>query len=401
MARILQGAAPEDHYTLIPNELARSADIPARAKAVYIFLKSHRDGWHITTERVGKSLGLSKNTVSKALQDLELSGWVRRIQNRTDAGEFAGWDYEVLSYPAQPGEEAADPDLPDTKNAVSQKVGHGEPHTKNAVSQKTRIPKIGIHKKTNNQEDQKLRSSASSQLTGGSGQAEVTIMASTGTAGSGPAPIEPGALSSDSQPVPGASAPGPQQPRFGFQPPAEPADTPDSTPQAPTAATEPAGGPTGADTAAQGDSGPQGRVFPQPLVDQVVRLLDAWDRGGRLTAQDRRELGVICAEALQDGVPVARIERALRRLDDGKTRSWRRLVSLIEFEAEGDQPAAVRDGAQDSLAAQRRRQEVAQHRARVASERADGRGADSAAKAAGYSGGVQEMLQRLREGKRL
>jgi DNA-binding transcriptional ArsR family regulator len=134
MTRIKQGPAPEDHYTLIPNSLARSNEIPARAKVVYIYLKSHRDGWDITTERVAEALGMSKNTVSRALQDLEEWGFVVRSQERGEGGAFAGWEYTVLS-PA---------------STVSQKLGNGDaPHPKKPASQKTRIPEIGTHKKTN------------------------------------------------------------------------------------------------------------------------------------------------------------------------------------------------------------------------------------------------------------
>ena len=133
MTRIKQGPAPEDHYTLIPNSLARSNEIPARAKVVYIYLKSHRDGWDITTERVAEALGMSKNTVSRALQDLEEWGFVVRSQERGEGGAFAGWEYTVLS-PAC---------------TASQKLGNGEaPHPKKPASQKTRIPEIGTHKKT-------------------------------------------------------------------------------------------------------------------------------------------------------------------------------------------------------------------------------------------------------------
>lgn len=140
MAVIKQGPRPEDHYTLIPNSLSRNPDIPPRAKAVYLYLRSHSDGWKITTERVAESLDMGKNTVTSALKDLESSGYIQRCQVRSDGGVFEGWEYEVLSDPV----------------TVSPKTGHGKtPYPKN-----TDVGKIGIHKKTNSskktkpQEDQ-------------------------------------------------------------------------------------------------------------------------------------------------------------------------------------------------------------------------------------------------------
>ena len=129
MAKIKQGPGPEDSYVMIPNSLARNPDIPNRAKAVYIFLRSHRNGWDITTERTAEALGLSKGTVVSALSDLQQFGYVLRQKVRSDDGTFAGWEYEVLSYPV----------------TVDQKTDHG----KNPTSVKTDHGKIEPHKKTN------------------------------------------------------------------------------------------------------------------------------------------------------------------------------------------------------------------------------------------------------------
>ena len=97
MSQIFQGPAPEDDFTLIPNSVSRSTDLPARAKAVYIFMRSHRDGWNITTTSVAHALGMNKDTVASAINDLIESGHMRRIEKRSEGGTFAGWDYEILS----------------------------------------------------------------------------------------------------------------------------------------------------------------------------------------------------------------------------------------------------------------------------------------------------------------
>lgn len=97
MSQIFQGPAPEDDFTLIPNSVSRSTDLPARAKVVYIFMRSHRDGWNITSTSVAHALGMNKETVANAINDLIESGHMRRIEKRAESGRFAGWDYEILS----------------------------------------------------------------------------------------------------------------------------------------------------------------------------------------------------------------------------------------------------------------------------------------------------------------
>lgn len=129
MAVVWQGPGPEDSYVQIPNSLARDPDIPNRAKAVYIFMRSHRDGWGITTERTAEALGLSKGTVAAAMKDLEEAGYMRRWKARSEGGTFAGWEYEILSQPL----------------TVTQKTDHG----KNRPSEKADVGKISTHKKTN------------------------------------------------------------------------------------------------------------------------------------------------------------------------------------------------------------------------------------------------------------
>ena len=121
MSRIFQGPRPEDDFTLIPNSVSRSTDLPARAKAVYIFMRSHRDGWNITTTSVAHALGMNKDTVASAINDLIESGHMRRIEKRSEGGNFAGWDYEILSGRATVSEKTGCGDF-----TVSEKTGPGK-----------------------------------------------------------------------------------------------------------------------------------------------------------------------------------------------------------------------------------------------------------------------------------
>lgn len=125
MSQIFQGPGPEDDFTLIPNSVSRSTDLPARAKAVYIFMRSHRDGWNITTTSVAHALGMNKDTVAKAINDLIESGHMRRIEKRAESGRFAGWDYEVLSGYFPVSEEFGSGDLAGSGKPASGKPASG------------------------------------------------------------------------------------------------------------------------------------------------------------------------------------------------------------------------------------------------------------------------------------
>lgn len=100
MAKITQGPSPEDHYSMIPNALARSADLLPRAKTVYIFIRSHRTGWNLSTDRIADALAMSPTTVKAALRDLEDAGYVTRNRCQGGDGRFESWEYVVHSIPA-------------------------------------------------------------------------------------------------------------------------------------------------------------------------------------------------------------------------------------------------------------------------------------------------------------
>lgn len=97
MTRVSQGPRPEDNYTLISNELMRDPDLSDRAKAVYLYMRSHRDGWNLNTEKIARALGRSRNTVMAAVNDLIAAGYVERIQGRINDGMFGTVEYVVHS----------------------------------------------------------------------------------------------------------------------------------------------------------------------------------------------------------------------------------------------------------------------------------------------------------------
>lgn len=97
MAVIKQGPRPEDHYTLIPNSLSRNPDIPPRAKAVYLYLRSVEDGGKEDSRSISSALGVGRDIVACALRDLEKFGYLTRSQRMVNGQAFGEAVYEILS----------------------------------------------------------------------------------------------------------------------------------------------------------------------------------------------------------------------------------------------------------------------------------------------------------------
>ena len=131
MAVIRHGPAPEDHYSMVSNELARDPNISLQAKGIYLYLRSHREGWAMSTERIGDALGVHRNTIGKYVTELSNAGYLIKDQAKDEFGKFAGSDYVLMSSP------------------VAQKSGNGQPCTNSRAAGFTGSGDIVQHKKTN------------------------------------------------------------------------------------------------------------------------------------------------------------------------------------------------------------------------------------------------------------
>jgi len=105
MAVIRHGPSPEDHYSLVPNCLARDGELSLQAKGLYVYLRSHREGWEMSTERIGEALGVSRDTVSKYVKELETAGYLDRDRVHDESGQFTGMAYtlNIEPLPKKPG----------------------------------------------------------------------------------------------------------------------------------------------------------------------------------------------------------------------------------------------------------------------------------------------------------
>lgn len=131
MAVFKQGPRPEEDFTMISNALARNPEITIEAKGIYMFMRSHRDGWNMTVVRIAEALGASKGRVSKYINELIDAGYIIRSQGSGEGGRFGEIEYLILTSPR--------PKNPDTV----------KPYTENRPTKEDYLPK-----KINPQEDQ-------------------------------------------------------------------------------------------------------------------------------------------------------------------------------------------------------------------------------------------------------
>lgn len=98
MPIVEQGPRPEDNFTMISNEAARDLNLSAEALGIYVYMRSHRDGWRLTTERVGNVFNMSRKRSGKCINELIDAGLIIRRQDN-EGGQFGEMRYVILSEP--------------------------------------------------------------------------------------------------------------------------------------------------------------------------------------------------------------------------------------------------------------------------------------------------------------
>ena len=137
MAVIKHGPSPEDHFSLISNSIARNPNITLKTKGVYIYLRSHREGWSMSTERIAEALNVSRATIGRAVNELIEHGYLVREQSRGEGGMFGSSDYIVMSEPLVKNDTTDDSPCVKTPHTVNADNGVLTQHKKTNSSKKT------------------------------------------------------------------------------------------------------------------------------------------------------------------------------------------------------------------------------------------------------------------------
>ena len=124
-------------FTQIPNDLIRNSSISDRARFLFCYMSSMSEEWEFYQSKMAKDLGYSKDTLRKYLDELILTGYLKRTQKRSEKGRFDSFDY-VIDF------------LPNPDFTVSEKSRHGEIPTRENPALKKNNPKEEKIIKNNN-----------------------------------------------------------------------------------------------------------------------------------------------------------------------------------------------------------------------------------------------------------
>jgi hypothetical protein len=152
---------PADHFTIVPNTLARGRlPVPLRALArcLLIHLLSLPAGWEITRAEINRAFVEGRDAVSAGIHQLREAGYLRQERGHDDTtGQFA-WRWEVTDDPAAfvqvstidgfsvDGERQPDPEPENSRSAPStDSPSTAEPSTVNQSMATTYLEDLTSH----------------------------------------------------------------------------------------------------------------------------------------------------------------------------------------------------------------------------------------------------------------
>ena len=87
-------------FTQIPNSWVRDQRLSLKSKGLLTQLLSHTPGWKMTISSLAKANNCGYHTIASAIQELETAGYLKRVQKKSDNGQFG----EMIWFTVSPGE---------------------------------------------------------------------------------------------------------------------------------------------------------------------------------------------------------------------------------------------------------------------------------------------------------
>ncbi|XAO35481.1 RepA-like replication initiator [Gordonia phage Morgana] len=133
ISRVRHGeSSPAYNFTMVPNHLIRDRRLSPKARLLWIYLSSHRDGWELSVESIARDNGIGKDAVSAGTKELRDLGYLRLDRITDERGRVVTWEYVVLDPgPAKPDPEKPDPGFPDQENPDAKEDHLSKDQTKN------------------------------------------------------------------------------------------------------------------------------------------------------------------------------------------------------------------------------------------------------------------------------
>lgn len=137
-------------YNRVGNRLWRDPSVHAKAKGIFGFLASHKDGFGVSPESIAAAMADGISAVKGALRELEQHGYLARTQVRTADGTMGATVYRITDMPSSEPVDGNQPPVvtsEDEENRRSEPVDGNppadeppavdRPHKKTIPSQKT------------------------------------------------------------------------------------------------------------------------------------------------------------------------------------------------------------------------------------------------------------------------
>ena len=90
----------KNRYGVTPDELLNNPKISFRAKGLFGYLQSKPDGWSFAIERIINQTTEGKDSIRKAIKELENNGYLIRRPVRDNNGKWSGYDYILYDSPS-------------------------------------------------------------------------------------------------------------------------------------------------------------------------------------------------------------------------------------------------------------------------------------------------------------
>ncbi|MFF8932280.1 hypothetical protein ACF1AO_34010 [Streptomyces longwoodensis] len=98
-ARIRRGSMAGDHFTQIANGLFRDTRLSFKAKGIFGYISTHRDGWQVTVAGLVRSGPDGRDAVRTGMRELETHGYLVRERLRRADGTLGEIVYSITDRP--------------------------------------------------------------------------------------------------------------------------------------------------------------------------------------------------------------------------------------------------------------------------------------------------------------
>lgn len=111
----------QNDFTIIPNEILRNKEMKPSTKDILLTMFSLPPDWDFSIAGISKVVYEGKETVQKALVELEKIGYITRKRERKDGGTFGAMIYTIHQFPVSEEENTYKKNFCDNQDVKNQK----------------------------------------------------------------------------------------------------------------------------------------------------------------------------------------------------------------------------------------------------------------------------------------